>query len=488
MPLINKGTLDGHFPPNFTPWFDLQFPGGAPDDDAFHWFLEAYDLCTYNFQVLGGKSARNGIRVDVTWLSESALDPDDLDNFNVFARTSYVGLVSNFHRFTIEILDSLHSRGGPLGGKTFYQESVVHELAHVVITMLVATGGYTVETLTAELGPMLGLSVWNDPGVAWEDRILEATAETFKDIYMPKAARVYSNRTNGKLPRVRFDDFKHVIQAPHYGVMANEVYDRLERDDYLWQQNPLDRFDAHFRNEGIGVDVSMGFSPDGGWVPDSYVILDDGGLNAYYDVGKFDSFYIVADVTNLPWDPAQTPAFDEQGIYDTVAMSDGAVPAFLFNWSFVGGFNYNGTDGANEFDHGDYPHQTSDSDPFAPRWHLCADVLLSHPDRCFMWESAADGKTMVAFRVDIPADATWMFFIWDLYCSSNDLPGVGEGTGVSPSSDRGVEGWGQFRPFQLLPHPPWPGGVPGSITAGAARRGARASKRRHGGSRAFRVA
>lgn len=131
--------------------------------------------------------------VTVSW--EADPDPGDA---NEFAITINAGSTS-----TIAIIDDLDGLGrpGPYTGEAFYKEVVLHELGHVALAERIAQNGvadlYALfeHTITGAVGTA---ESW-DSG-AWEERILEGCAESFKDAFSTIENRLFSNRTNWRVP------------------------------------------------------------------------------------------------------------------------------------------------------------------------------------------------------------------------------------------------------------------------------------------------
>lgn len=106
--------------------------------------------------------------------------------------------------------------GGVTGGEALVHDVVHHELGHVLAALFV--NGYTRDGVAHQphrkiICEAFGgtLTDWHPDGSAWEDRIEEAFAETFKDVYLPRAQRLADNRTNWKLPASGYTAFLDVI-------------------------------------------------------------------------------------------------------------------------------------------------------------------------------------------------------------------------------------------------------------------------------------
>lgn len=106
--------------------------------------------------------------------------------------------------------------GGVPGGQALVHDVVHHELGHVLASLFV--NGYTRAGVAHQPHRKIvceafggTLADWHPDGSAWEDRIEEAFAETFKDIYLPRTARLADNRTKWKLPAAGYSAFLDVI-------------------------------------------------------------------------------------------------------------------------------------------------------------------------------------------------------------------------------------------------------------------------------------
>lgn len=95
---------------------------------------------------------------------------------------------------------------GPFGGEQFLIECIQHETGHIVQVMLRAL--YGDDYLRKCTCDIFGRpeAEW-DTG-AWQDRVIEASAEVFKDLMLP--GRKYDNRTNVPLPETRLADFEQL--------------------------------------------------------------------------------------------------------------------------------------------------------------------------------------------------------------------------------------------------------------------------------------
>lgn len=102
-------------------------------------------------------------------------------------------------------------------GLKFVQESVAHEIGHVVAGVKVNDPDKIAEMcgLFIRTDPMTGeVSVGNSSRWSageWSDRIGEAVAETFKDVFLPKSMRKFDNRTNWDLPQGNFKAYLRLM-------------------------------------------------------------------------------------------------------------------------------------------------------------------------------------------------------------------------------------------------------------------------------------
>lgn len=100
-----------------------------------------------------------------------------------------------------------NTAGSPeTGGVNFLQESFVHELAHALFAAL-PTGKRTAiaRMFGAESDDIDELFPENRD---WRDLIGEGIVETFKDAFLPRRFRVYTNRTNHSISISRYPEFR----------------------------------------------------------------------------------------------------------------------------------------------------------------------------------------------------------------------------------------------------------------------------------------
>lgn len=171
---------------------NLAFDGGTQDQHDL--VNAAILLSTYDFD-----------RIDSHVTVSFVADPTpEMTNENAF--TTWTTEISDPCgqplKVDIRILNTLARDQG----RTFYQETVVHELGHVHQGLLDSDA-------VAALCDMFGqpVSHWNDQDLPWEKRVQEAQAETFKDVFLP--SRRFDNRTRLRLPKARFADWLEVVSS-----------------------------------------------------------------------------------------------------------------------------------------------------------------------------------------------------------------------------------------------------------------------------------
>lgn len=118
--------------------------------------------------------------------------------------------------YRVEIREGLDSPTGPIALglpnpasdiKLLFQESIMHELGHVITFTFITTDAQktTVASWFGRQGsmgdgvPVGELADWFNIEMPWEDRIIEAVAETIKDASLDEQHRLYDNRTNWML-------------------------------------------------------------------------------------------------------------------------------------------------------------------------------------------------------------------------------------------------------------------------------------------------
>lgn len=173
------------------------------------WISAAIGLCRYPLEDLD---------VDVTF--ESVPEPSAAGHKDAMCTTGAGG------EYLVEVRAGLEDPNSPINEgkqetvKDFFREAVVHEIGHVVEKEYLryradyyAEFGDTEEgarfnQLVKVIAPMftyhdshrLGtIADWDPESAAWEERIEEAVAETFKDTWLAPTLKLYDNRTNWSL-------------------------------------------------------------------------------------------------------------------------------------------------------------------------------------------------------------------------------------------------------------------------------------------------
>lgn len=99
---------------------------------------------------------------------------------------------------------------GQQWGMPFFNEVVAHELCHALLALM---DGLDQEKIAALFGATP--ADWGD-GARWEDRPLEGICETFKDAFLPRDQRRYSNRTNQRIPIREYGRFRRLFRRARY--------------------------------------------------------------------------------------------------------------------------------------------------------------------------------------------------------------------------------------------------------------------------------
>jgi len=110
--------------------------------------------------------------------------------------------------------------------RLFFQESIVHELGHIVsFTYLNDDASRTTAAAAFTRDGRHGtLADWSPDGSAWGDRVIEAVAEVFKDAFVPRNARVFDNRTNWRIDRAGYAALMHLLVPDFIDEFHNGVW------------------------------------------------------------------------------------------------------------------------------------------------------------------------------------------------------------------------------------------------------------------------
>lgn len=176
------------------------------------WFREAVAECRYDFDQIQ-TAVQISYSADPTPASESE-----------FAFTENAGNVSAV-TFKNDLYDENRpgneggAAPGTWAGKAFFMEVVIHELAHVVM------GSLFTPTWKDNICGLFGRDGddWSPPAAPWRRRVVEAAAETFKDLFTHSDNRKFLNRTDFILPERNMHDFVsyftvwNPVDSPHEG-------------------------------------------------------------------------------------------------------------------------------------------------------------------------------------------------------------------------------------------------------------------------------
>jgi hypothetical protein len=140
------------------------------------------------------------------------------------------------------------SMGLSYNADTHYNETAAHEAGHAIFAALPQEVRIAIAELFGALSD--GMAELFPDGVSWQDRIGEGIADTFKEAFLPRHARVFPNRTNRKIPYSEFPEFRRLFREGIEQIPTGEGFnhDVLELDEknmrVAW---PLS---ATFRHEG----------------------------------------------------------------------------------------------------------------------------------------------------------------------------------------------------------------------------------------------
>jgi hypothetical protein len=105
--------------------------------------------------------------------------------------------------------------------KRFFQEAVIHEIGHVFFFNHFNSTGHQEtfcswfsRTFSPGIGEMQGSAYdWNPLDKVWADRIQEALAEFFKDVYLDPEKRVFDQRTNWNFDEEHFGEWLTLVES-----------------------------------------------------------------------------------------------------------------------------------------------------------------------------------------------------------------------------------------------------------------------------------
>jgi hypothetical protein len=126
--------------------------------------------------------------------------------------------------------------GLEFSAERFYMETAVHETAHALYAALPHARRVAIAQMFGAKSDSLSEI---QPNVAWQDRIIEGIAETFKEAFLPRRFRVFPNRTNKRISYSMFPEFRALWRAaaPEVGIeevgTVEEQMHKLEERDSL---------------------------------------------------------------------------------------------------------------------------------------------------------------------------------------------------------------------------------------------------------------
>jgi hypothetical protein len=93
----------------------------------------------------------------------------------------------------------------------FAIETSAHELGHAAFAALPEEARLAIVEMFG--GDSDDEDELSPPGSAWQNRIAEGIAETFKEAFLPRRYRVFPNRTNKRIPYSRFSEFRRLFRS-----------------------------------------------------------------------------------------------------------------------------------------------------------------------------------------------------------------------------------------------------------------------------------
>lgn len=225
--------------------------------------------------------------------------------------------------------------GAEWAGDAFFIECIAHELGHA--SMFLLEQNYGASFVHTNLCDIFGkpTTAWDNPSDAWEDRVAEMAAESFKDMVYP--GRVYDNRTNGELAEARFEDFRllmtELVENVWWSIdntgdlryRENSFFFNLGSASFVHQQNTqltyvVNRESIPQAQNIVGRSYPDALAWDGSDIP-------DGGL---YINWNWDS---VGEAN----DPGPDTTAHGGGRWDSIMGTDDAAPGDPFyDFSFAG--------------------------------------------------------------------------------------------------------------------------------------------------------
>jgi hypothetical protein len=163
---------------------------------------------------------RGGVTIEVKTVVEPSAE-----GHKDYMATTLVGGVT-----TIEIREGADDPASPINQwlpdpardiQKFFQEAVIHELGHAFFFNHFNTPEFQATAAAwfhrawgnGEAGANGTAAEWNPLDKPWSDRIQEALAEFFKDVYLDPEQRVFDNRTNWAFTEAHFGEMLTLIES-----------------------------------------------------------------------------------------------------------------------------------------------------------------------------------------------------------------------------------------------------------------------------------
>jgi len=116
------------------------------------------------------------------------------------------------------------SLGLPYNSDTHFNETACHELGHSLYAALPEEHRVAIAQMFGAQGD--SLEELQPVGVAWQDQIIEGIAETFKEAFLPRRFRIFSNRTNKKIPYNEYPRFRSLFRIGTQAAGGAEAFER----------------------------------------------------------------------------------------------------------------------------------------------------------------------------------------------------------------------------------------------------------------------
>jgi hypothetical protein len=156
--------------------------------------------------------------IPLQWQIEFVADPD-ASLHNEFMVTNWT-YDSSFAETRIRN-DAPSFQKPQWNGLAFFYESVIHELGHALFANLTQHGRLNIAALfgvdTDDVDTLTH-------GAKWENRVIEGIAETFKDAFLPRRHRRYSNRTHKHVKIIDYPRFRRIFRDQRQTATIDDIY------------------------------------------------------------------------------------------------------------------------------------------------------------------------------------------------------------------------------------------------------------------------